>query len=243
MNLRIEFDADGGAQLGADVADESDALVGERGEIHVEHDRDAAHGQQRRFHLAVESVPVALCRVAAVVAVAVGVVRLAVGVVDGVARLQLPVAVVAVVEAAGRVALFVAFVVLEQLPAAHRRRAVLPRRDAQRAVAAVKVAAQRVALLVADAVARFLVALIDGALDLLPLQVRRYGRFPWCGSTGSAREVGVVHLALLSVPCAGAVAVVLSRSVLSIYKIISFYFSFFFFSNFFYYFIIFYCNH
>ena len=140
--LRVHLYAHGGAQLAAHVAHKGHALVLERRQVHLQHDRNGAHGQHRQvLALAVQAVPVAFGRVAARVAEAVGVVRLAVGVVDRIARLDLAVAVVAVEQALGRVALFVAFVVLEQFPAAQRRRAVGPRaHHAQRTIAAVKVA-------------------------------------------------------------------------------------------------------
>lgn len=74
---------------------------------------------------------------------------------------------------------------------------------------------QSVALFVADAVARLLVALVDGALDLLALQVGRYGRFPGCLAADAAREVGVVHFTLLAVPGGGAIAVESAQSILN----------------------------
>ena len=212
----IEFDADGGAELPADGADESDAHIPESEQIHFEDHGNGSHGQNGRFLFAIESVPVALGRVASVVAFTVGVVTLAVGVVDGIARLDVAslVAIVAVEKAFGIVAFFVANLVLEQFPAADGRSAIGPwTGHAQRAIASVEIAARSVAILVANAVAGLVVTSLTGALNLVAEKFVRNAvgrRF----AADSARESRVVRLALLAVPSSRAVAFKSSHSVL-----------------------------
>ena len=243
--LRISLNPDGGAEFAAHVADKSHTLILESGQIHFQDEGNGTHGQNRWFVLAIQSVPVAFRRVASVVAVAVGVVRLTVRVVDRITRLHLAAAVVAVEQAFRSVTFFVTFVVLEQLPAAQRRRAVGPRtRHSQRTITAVEIAScveqslnklpiisinlhkiqpaltESVAVFIANSVSGFLVAALLSAFNLFQLQIVGNGRHPLSFAAHSARESRIVHFALLAVPCGRAHAVEFSNFILNIIRTI-----------------------
>lgn len=89
-----------------------------------------------------------------------------------VAWLQFLLAVAAIEQTLSIVALLIAVAIVEYLPAANRRRAIAPRIDAQRTVAAIEVARVRIAFFVALSVSLLFTASILRALYTLSLQIQ-----------------------------------------------------------------------
>lgn len=160
------------AQLVAEIAQKFADALPECDDVRLHGDRDDAVGQLRQLRclLAVQAVPVALRRVTRRIAASVRVVRLAELLV--VAWQQFGLAVAPIEQALRVVALLVAVAVIEHLPAADRRRAIAPRIDAERTVAAVEVARVRIAVLIAHAIPLLLQAAVFHALSALSLQVQ-----------------------------------------------------------------------
>lgn len=195
--------------------------------IHQHHHRHGTLGQLRGLIglLAVQAIPAALRIVATVVTVAIPVMLLAVGIVDGRTTLQLLLTVASIVEACRRVALLIALAVHEDAPALWRC-AIGPRIDAQRAIVAIEIAGVRVALLVAHPVALLLRAAACLAHLALLLQVRivlatsnadatttTTTADAICiaiGHTG-AHIAGIIDLATFARPFAGAEALIVPQ--------------------------------
>lgn len=135
-------------------------------------DRDDAIGQLRQLRrfLTIQTVPIAFNCVASQIAFAVRVVRSTEIIV--VAWQQLLLTVSAIEQTLRIVALLIAVAIVEYLPAANRRRAIAPRIDAQRTVAAIKVARIRIAFFVALSVSLLFAATIFRTLHPLSLQIQ-----------------------------------------------------------------------
>lgn len=207
----------------ADLSEECHKVRSELLHVHEDDHRNSSVGQHGRlFHVAIQSVPVTLLVVATVIAVAVGVMFLAVRVVNRVAGAQTFHAVVPVEQALRVVADHVALPVPEHVPTVDGGGAVAPRVDPQRAVVAVVVTLVRVALLVAVAVARLLPTPIHQALLPLPLLDlrdavgrRTLGDALVVGPADAGAEVLVVGVAVLAAPRRGTVADVVAQTVLT----------------------------
>lgn len=158
-------------QLISEIAQKRAALLPELVDVHLQGERDDAFSQLRqlRFFFTIQTIPVAFNRVARQIATAVRVILFAEFFVLWIARQLFLLAVATIEEALRVVALLIAVAIVEYLPAADCRRAVAPWIDAQRAIAAVKVARVRIAGLVAFPIPFLLVATIFLALLSLSL--------------------------------------------------------------------------
>lgn len=135
-------------------------------------DRDDTVGQlwQLCRFLTIQTVPIAFDRVASQIALAVRVVCSTEFVVAAWQQLLLTVS--AIEQTLRIVALLIAVAIVEYLPAANRCRAITPRIDAQRTVAAIKVARVRIAFFVTLSVSLLFAATIFRTLHTLPLQIQ-----------------------------------------------------------------------